>query len=353
MLNLLVLVERMILDNSLNGDKMATNFASAKYQEILDVNTVQNKCTVIGIHTPTSTTPYVKLAGFFTQFRKFKYAGAKVQVIPAATLPADPLQVGFEAGENTIDMRDMLNPILFHGCHGEDMNAAWNSIFKASHNRFSWGSADADDQSFSGADDSIEAYYYAALTDHTWKKYNIQSGFQLPELAPRVWKANTLNPVVPNASQATEGGLSQFGGILNPVHNTGGTQEAGVTTNNFHNRVVSSGTVPLGWLPTRQFNMSSTAAQTAYMSGSLVQLPKIFMGVLVLPPCYLQELYFRVVITHTFLFKEFTCSLDPIVQNLSISDSINESIVTTSTASATSLDISEGAEVSLASDGVY
>lgn len=92
---------------------LATNYASASYQEILDVNTVKGNVTVIGIHTPTGSTPVRRLSGFFTQFRKFKYRGCIVQVVPAATLPADPLQVGFEAGENTIDMRDMLNPILF------------------------------------------------------------------------------------------------------------------------------------------------------------------------------------------------------------------------------------------------
>ena len=46
-------------------------------------------------------------------------------MVPAATLPADPLQVSYEAGEPTIDPRDMLNPILHKPYHGEALKTDW------------------------------------------------------------------------------------------------------------------------------------------------------------------------------------------------------------------------------------
>ena len=81
------------------------------------------------VFIPPGNTPVRRLSGFFSQFRKFRYKGCSVQVVPAATLPADPLQVGFEAGENQIDMRDMLNPILFHGTHGESLPDCMEQYF--------------------------------------------------------------------------------------------------------------------------------------------------------------------------------------------------------------------------------
>lgn len=58
---------------------MSTNFAKARYQEIYDINTVSDSVSVIGIHTPVGNKPRQMLAGFFTQFRKYKYAGCSVE----------------------------------------------------------------------------------------------------------------------------------------------------------------------------------------------------------------------------------------------------------------------------------
>lgn len=52
---------------------MATQKAFATYQEIYDVNTVSDNVSIIGIHTPVGAKPRKMLAGFFTQFRKYKY----------------------------------------------------------------------------------------------------------------------------------------------------------------------------------------------------------------------------------------------------------------------------------------
>lgn len=42
----------------------STNYVTATYQEIYDINTVSNDVTVIGIHTPIGSKPRSMLSGF-------------------------------------------------------------------------------------------------------------------------------------------------------------------------------------------------------------------------------------------------------------------------------------------------
>ena len=282
---------------------MATNFARASYQEVYDLGTRQGKVSVVGIHTPSNERPRTMLGGFFNQFRKFRYTGCKVTLVPASTLPADPLQVSFEAGENTIDMRDMLNPILFHGTHGESMQGALNTIFKDQAHTYDGPSANADELTFTD-DPNLVSTYYDALTDRTWKKYPIQSTAQLPNMRPLVWKAGTDHPIVPTTAK-DYGELGADGSAIGRQF----VPELTVTEYGqdaaYHNmHFMSTGVTPLGWLPTRNFYpVGGPAPQLG--DGDPVILPKIFMGILLFPPSYLQELYFRMVITHFFEFKEF------------------------------------------------
>ena len=101
---------------------MATQKVYCKYQDIIDLNTVGGTVSVIGIHTPTGDTPRKMFPGFFKQYKKWKYLGCSVVGANAAQLPVDPLGVSYEAGEGNdtvADPKDILNPILFHGCHGK------------------------------------------------------------------------------------------------------------------------------------------------------------------------------------------------------------------------------------------
>lgn len=297
------LLAQNLFRNSI-GDCMATNYARASYQEVYDLGTRQGKVSVVGIHTPTGSQPRVMLNGFFAQFRKFKYSGCKVTLVPASTLPADPLQVSFEAGENTVDMRDMLNPILFHGTHGDTLSGALNVIFKDQAHTFSGESATDDEISFT-LDPNLENSYYAALTDRTWKKYNVQSTAQLPSMRPLVWKTATNHPLVPTV-QKNYGEVGADGETIGRVFVPELTMTEYYTDEAYHNmQFMSTGVTSLGWLPTSQFFPVGSSGTPNINTGSPTVLPKVFMGVLLFPPSYLQELYFRMVITHYFEFRDF------------------------------------------------
>ena len=147
----------------------------------------------IGIHTPCTSTPVKMLQGFWKQFRKVKYLGCSLSLVPAARLPADPLQVSIGAGEPTIDPRDMLNPIMFHGCHGDDMGAILDTLYSGD----SSGTSDIVRKQSDSAvldvfsenqkgNDYVDALYYRSLTDRTWAKAHPQVGFRKSGLRPLV-----------------------------------------------------------------------------------------------------------------------------------------------------------------------
>ena len=70
---------------------MATQYAKAQYMEVVDADQ-EGKTTVIG--HPQGATPYLKLKGFFTQFRKYRYKGIKsLHVRPASGLPHRPPRI--------------------------------------------------------------------------------------------------------------------------------------------------------------------------------------------------------------------------------------------------------------------
>lgn len=323
---------------------MATNYVKATYSEVYDFGTKAGQVTVVGIHTPVGTRPSNMLYGFFTQFRKFRYTGCKVTIVPAAQLPADPLQVSYEAGELVIDPRDMLNPVMFHGCFGDNLNAALNVAYTNTKSYtdvgFETDSLISVDQPFkpsgpiwqSGAEDA----YYAALSDPSWRKYGIQQGMRLPPMTPRVWKAATNMPILPDTDR--DGGVGSMGSydiLLKISDQLKAAGQTGLAANEIHDGMffnpalefntgfengthkltgspqwMSAGTTRLGWLPTAMPNQVDIPAQVQQLQAWVrTGLPKVFMGILLLPPSYKQELYFRMSIQHYFEFKDFSASL--------------------------------------------
>lgn len=287
---------------------MATNHASAQYQEIIDFHTESGKVSLCGIHTPQGNKPRRMLAGFFTQFRKYRYKGCSLVMVPAARLPSDPLGVSYEAGEPGSDPRDLLNPILFHGCHGDNLNTALNSIYKGSFDYQSTGVGMDVNTNTVVPGDSIdwEQHYYRALSDPSFQKSNVMSAFRKKGLHPLVYNVASSHQILPNENSSAVGHLEwdSTDGVdfnVNTVGTISNGKGSGVafTPTMMTNRLQS-----LGWLDTKQMLNSSDG-----IAPSWTVLPKVFMGLIMLPPAYKTEMYFRMVITHYFEFKQFNTSL--------------------------------------------
>lgn len=334
---------------------MATNFATASYQEVVDLHTESKTVSVIGIHTPNTSTPVKMLGGFWKQFRKVKYLGCSISLVPAARLPADPLQVSIGAGEPTIDPRDMLNPIMFHGCHGDDMGAILDTLYSGE----SSGTSDVVRKQSDSAvldvfsenqvgNDYVDALYYRSLTDRTWAKAHPQVGFRKSGLRPLVHqivanrpfsqfspdeRSGVVGPVVLEDGTAKSAGqiginvgngaptVSALPGLPDTVEPEGPTFEIGQGGGTGY-AFATSGLRPLGWQDTQTSVMTAAAYVSQDLTGNAEQdaakiadtwtkvvvpntIPKFYMGMILLPPAYKTEQWFRLQINHTFAFKGF------------------------------------------------
>lgn len=330
---------------------MTTQYANASYQEIIDLHTESDSVSVIGIHTPISDTPHKMMKGFFEQFKKFKYAGCSVSLVPAARLPADPLQVSYEAGETTIDPRDMLNPLMFHGCHGNDLGMVLNRLYNLnSGNSLASDSVnlhqgDVIQSDFVESDlvldgQELENLYYKALTDNTWKKAHPQRGFRKSGLHPMIYSLATTQQIMNESLIAAPTSPYNIGltrGVPAPAEfdydTVSNPAEWSVDVPiNRQFKLMTPRIQKLGWLDTKQVLTNAGTAEgtfsTTGMSESEVRealseaftgalngivesqevyatLPKIYMGVILMPPAYKTEQYFRMIITHHFEFKNF------------------------------------------------
>lgn len=316
---------------------MTTKGASFSYEEVIDLHTESDRVTVIGIHTPTGDTPRRMAPGLFSQFKKYRYLGCSVMMVPAATLPVDPLGVSYEAGEvPQIDPRDMLNPILFHGCHGNDLGNILNRIYSANAVEGSdlsqiLGSDSATFWSMFNSEEEggiipspglslLESLYYRALTDRTWQKANIQRGFKKRGLHPRVYTLATNMQLMGEAlytgrynapapfygEDASDPYLGDGFNVTDPASNPV--------------RFFTPRTQRLGWLDTRTVVgydskqslgfvpdiIADAKIENVIKEGTVeTTLPRIYMGVILLPPAYKTEQYFRMIITHRFAFAGF------------------------------------------------
>jgi len=371
---------------------MATNFVQASYNEVYDLNTQAGDVTTLKFHAPQGILPQKYLKGFWTQYKQYRYYGSKIMMIPVATLPADPLQISYAAGEPTIDPRDMVNPILHKIYRGEalvdDFAAAENGLYSG-----------VDQQIYnSGTDPSLgENQYYATLQDPSWKKSHVQKGFRAKGI-PLVRKlaANTQidasrhfgvgvptpnpmdwDPTLGVNAKGAIGGIATdatgcLGGPIDPRYNT--------TDNNYDvapdffdmPEVFTSGWDKLGWLDTSQrtyepfspgertldvADVSSGSGSTSFKQRELLtRLPKIFTYIAILPPSYKQEMYFRLVISHSFGFKNFRSANMPwdgsADMNTTTTPMVEPGVAPTAVAKASlSVETSSG-EVKLTSVGV-
>lgn len=345
---------------------MTTQYATASYQEIIDLHTETDRVSVIGIHTPVTETPYSMLQPFFDAFQKYHYDGCSLTMVPAARLPADPSQVSYGAGSPPIDPRDLLNPILWHGCHGESLGSVLNQFYSSGGstsdvNRLFFDSGEYSEKNTAQIGDVgvFESLYYRALVDKTWLKAHPQRGFRKSGLRPLVYEVSTdrqfvpspngsYRPATPSAdvfagdpsdnnglagltSRATLGTAAngQFyalGGLGlqstvtvdgNPAVRLPSMVDSSFFTSRLHG---------LGWLDTRSRVLSGTGGVTSDpLTGSdqvdteLIEdmysdaeeatkinfLPRLFMGMILMPPAYKTEQYFRIILNHRFSFRKY------------------------------------------------
>lgn len=332
---------------------MATNYVTASFQEIYDVSTKPGSATIIGIHTPVTNRVHNYLHGYFEQYRKFKYRGCSVVAVPMATLPVDPLQVSYEAGEPGIDPRDMFNPILHRCIHGDSLGNSLETIFNLDVDKEVFDSLDKvdwDPAQYPEIANRVEAMYYAGLVSKQWKKAHVQKGFRRSNIKPMYYGVGTNRQMMPWTEEGMEAGVYTRGGHMSlgtqpDLQNAEGNEgQVGNNTSGSINAPVYMGfsrnkagdfSVPqmfsgslrrLGWLDTLQTGTRSVTVgdTTTLTPGSWwTLLPKLNMYMMILPPSYKCRMTLRLVIKHYYSFKEFRTMRTPLAYDTTSADGNN------------------------------
>lgn len=311
---------------------MATNFVKASFQEIYDLHTTTNTSTVLGVHTPISTRVHQYLHGFFQQYKQFRYDGCSLVFIPVSQLPVDPLQVGTEAGY--VDPRDLVNPIVHCGIHGESLGNTLEQLFNLSVTKSIYDGVDVLSAEHSTNEEDagyLESMYYTALASPSFQKAHVQRGFRKGRLVPLSYQVQTNKQMMPyypggtdyvTVSPGTRLSTSPWGPSDNRVQTAGDTTftppgdtmgrpsiaggspginiqqqrfTSGVEATSVKNsaQVFSGNLKRLGWLDTLQtatISYENSEGLGVYEGGSMwTALPKLYMYLVMLPPCYMQK----------------------------------------------------------------
>lgn len=330
--------------------KMVVN---ASIMEIYDMNTHIGKLGLIGVHTPRYDLLFKHLFGFFVQYKRWKYNGATISLVPAAQLPSDVAGVSLEAGSQTVDPRDLFNPILHKGFTGESLGSILDEYLTLNSERgdsltYAWfDQADAE-----RVKPNFENAYYQMLTHGGFQKMMPLSSITGKFVYPMVydmattrqltasWKGayfknaedglsyvdrpiTEINAVVnpaadstvlsPNALSDKDHGVTGFGAFETPVvFGKDVYSETGKDTIGWSDvPIITPRKRKLGWMDT--LNKVLPVDAPSGVNGNLAfdgrsepytfsGLPKLFEYLFVTPPSYYNKLYYRMVIRHHVSF---------------------------------------------------
>ena len=307
-----------------------------KVSETYDLSTKVGKMGMLGIHTPDGRLVYNMWKGFYQNYRKMRFVSCDVVLACASMLPADPLQVGVEAGD--IAPQDMFNPILYKAVSNDSMTVLLNRIYAGAHRsgNTDWvgknSVTDDNDTVFkfdSTRDVDQFAIYYGLLADAGgWKKAMPQAGLSMSKLRPITWSL-LASQGQPNVS----GYLSDL-----VAYPDDGSSVAGSSGNVMATKTRELGRflrgpsclmpaidtmvmVEEGSCPNSaavQTNLPDTSGSLPKVNGTDLQLgpevastvvlpnldvPDCFVAAIVLPPAKLSRLYYRLKVTWTIEFS--------------------------------------------------
>lgn len=270
-----------------------------KMTEMYDMKTTTGKIGVIGVHTPNSNIISKRWNGLFINYKYFRVLSCNIRVACASLLPADPLQVGVEAG--SVAPQDMMNPILYRAVSNESWNYMIGRLYDGSDSTNSIKYVLANPASSATAGGAENAYY-AMLGESGWKKALPQSGFSMRGLKPLV---HTVVDTYGNID-------TTYGMTSNDLDNHPYANNAySVAYNSGEGQVLRGRAVPY---PKIACTRPDTGSQTA-PTWQINDVAKTYVACIVLPPGKLTEFYFRLVIDWYIEFTGITSLIDKLNYN--------------------------------------
>lgn len=295
--------------------------------ETYDLSTKVGKMGLVGIHTPTGSLIDKMWPGLVLQYKKFRFVQCDVAMACASMLPADPLQIGVEAG--AIAPQDMFNPILYKAVSNESMNnflaflQGQATAIAGGDTVLDQGSVvDINDTDFKSGDSSLDQFrmYYGLLADpQGWRKAMPQAGLEMRGLYPLVYSVvspygQQMGRTDWNDPNDNPGGITNSTGPWVDVSGANGDVTApGAKVGTVNNIIAASVTyrgpsMRMPALDTTVFNgQTKTANIVPSANGAPVQsivghISPAYVGLIVLPPAKLNQLYYRLKVQWTIEF---------------------------------------------------
>lgn len=273
-------------------------------RETYDLSTNTNRMGLLAIHTPSVKLLQKLYPGLMLSYKYMKPEKCDIALAAASLLPADPLQVGTEAGD--IAPQDLFNPILYRAVSTDSFNTIMNRAYGFnSINALVGGSVD--DSGLTGSSAWSQAnstdVYYGLLSESGWKKAMPQSGLVMRNVVPLVYEVlNTFG----NAHMSSAISHMNYEDVVNVAGL--GTNETNGVAMTFRGRAH-----PLPRIPTIAAMETDTAVTTETSDwtipvGTPNQIPKVPCVLIVMPPAKLHKLFFRMTVSWTITFSE-VCSI--------------------------------------------
>lgn len=281
---------------------------TVRYSETYDLSTQVGKLGLVGIHTPSLANVAKLYPGLCASFRNVRMASCDVAMACASMLPADPLQIGVEAG--SIAPQDMFNPILYRAVSNESYNTLLNRIVAGLNSEIGHlSSVNSEDVAFqANTTDLTEGVYYSLLADPDgWRHAMPQSGLQMTALYPIVY--SVVNTFGNNAVQSPSG--AALGNTNTPGNNLIYPGDDGIMVNGAQSGVYGGmvtfrgPSMRMPSVPTVGPVVGSSSQMGFGMSApvALTNFPQTYVACLVLPPAKLNRLYYRLKVVWTIEFS--------------------------------------------------
>lgn len=267
-----------------------------KFQSFVDLKTSAETMQVI--QWSVGGAEVVKrCAHLFGAYKYFKLGKISIKLVPASTLPVDPLQLSYNLDDpQSVDPRDQMNPGLVRITNGEDIFTDISSL----------------------TEEKQIGMYNAMMLDPRWSKFMLQSGFrrsayplfwQVGQLHQDKYPGATIN--IPKSAVALSldtisshlYGSAVADGIP-PARNESGSSARGLFQVGHRGK--------LGWLPTDYYQQLANPTNDRFTENYGVNnVPEVSVITCVLPKAYKTLYFYRCYITEEVLFSGLRSSPAP------------------------------------------
>lgn len=265
-----------------------------KVRETYDLHTIQNKMSVIGIHTPMADIIKRNYPGLLMQCKAYRPVSCDVRMACASMEALTPLGVGTDDGD--VAPEDVFNPILYKAVSNLGMSQIEQYI-NSNEVAFTSRGDSVDANNAGMLTDDFDLYYGLLSNTHMWKHANPQAGFEMRGLRPFVFEK--LYSTGDNAPSLDDGdvyalspsgtptkvAVEAFRGNAKPMPMINCT--AAVLAENLQPKGATSG-------------FDDTLPKNVQVG---VPAPKVFVGLVIVPPSRLHSLFYRLVCEWTLEFS--------------------------------------------------